>query len=162
MNHLITADHIKESTVASLSIDAHKLEVFVPLAEGKHLKPLLGLSLFSELVIAAQTPPLAGAMLELATECVNMLSWWTVVEAWPSLLVHVTNAGVVVKTGGQNGTTTADATVTAAALQAHMATAEFYTGELRAWLYEHRADYASYPQPAPARKSSMPLGGVQF
>lgn len=162
MNRLITAAHIKESTVAGLSIDAQKLEVHVPLAQGKHLRPLLGAALFDELVLAAQTAPIQEPYLALATECVNMLSWWTVVEAWPALLVHVTAAGVVVKTGGQNGTTSADAAVAAATLAAHRNTAQFYSDELRRWLIAHANDYPSYPQPAPIRSESMPLGGIQF
>jgi len=164
MDHLITAEDITERTVAQPNSDKHKLTLAIPVAEGGRLRPVLGAGLYAELILGIQIQPMAEENLAKLATCeplMNMLSNWALYEAWPTLLVHVTEAGVVVK-NGKEVSTSADAATADKTRLAIADTAEFWTGELRAWLYEHRAEYPSYVPPTCAAVSSMPLGGVQF
>jgi len=163
MKTLISFDQVVARTVLQPNVDAQKVELAIKVVQPMYLKKLLGAALYNELLLAAQAEPLEDeklAALLNSDELQNMLAQWVVVQAWPDLLVHLTNAGVVLKTG-KDTSTSADAKLVESTLAAHTRTADFYTNELRAWLYEHRADYPSY-QPAGARvpAETMPLGGL--
>lgn len=187
MTHLITPDDIVAQTVISVSTEPHKLAQAIPLAQGKHLRPLLGLPLFDELLAFAGTAPDlpatrdAAALAAYATaraawllaveldplfallaEAKPMLCAWAVVEAWPSLLGHITPAGVVIKTGKSEGTSSADVTLAALMFSGIQETAIFRSAELGRWLARNRARYAGFLPTAPAPTGRLPIGGVCF
>jgi hypothetical protein len=163
MNHLVTADDITERTVVQVSVDAHKLEVLVPQAQRRHLRPVLGDALYNELVLFIQDSPYdtTDPLAKLADEVKQMLSAWAVVEAWPTLLASITNMGVTLANQRDGGTSQADYKTTIDILASLRDTAEFETGELRRWLVEHAAEYPSFPQPAPPAPEVL-IGGIHF
>ena len=187
MKQLITPADVTARTVISLSAEPHKIHIAVPLAQGKHLRPLLGLQLFDELLDFAESLPpspvnspaglaayeLAVAewrlgvadepLLKLFDEMKEMLCAWTVIEMWPSLLGHITPAGIVLKTGKSEGTTIADEKVMNAMFAGLESTAVFHTEELNLWLAKRRPIYAQYfPLPTPAATGRLPIGGICF
>jgi len=162
--HLIEVEEIPERTAAQPNSDKHKLKLGIHLAESKHLRKLLGVALYSELMLSVQTgsgEDMALAKLASSEELKNMLCQWALVEAWPSLLVHITEAGLTVK-NGKDVSTSADANQTEAALEGHINTATFFSSELTAWMIEHKADYPSYRPPTVAAYSTMPVGGIDL
>lgn len=187
MRHLITPAMIVESTVISLNTEPGKLRKAIPLAQGKHLRPLLGFVLFAELLAFAESAPdeplsaepaalaayqLARAAWQLATvadplaqllrQAEPMLCAWSVVEAWPALLGHVTTAGVVLKTGKSEGTTSADEKTESKIFIGLQDTAIFYSEELTHWLHTKRLIYAQFLPQAPAATGRLPIGGISF
>lgn len=187
MTPLITPADIVAQTVISVNAEPHKLAQAIPLAQGKHLRPLLGLQLFDELLAFADSAPayptardpaslaaydaaraawlLAVAdepLLALLTEATPMLCAWAVVEAWPSLLGHITPAGVVIKTGKSEGTSSADVTLTTTMFTGLQGTAIFRGEELDRWLKKNRTKYAEFLPLTPAPTGRMPIGGICF
>lgn len=189
MKNLITPAMIVEATVISLSTEPGKLRKAIPLAQGKHLRPLLGWVLFDALLDFAATGPdeplgtdapaleayrqareawiLAMAatqprMLLLLKQVESMLCAWSVVEAWPALLGHVTTAGVVLKTGKSEGTTTADEKTETKIFIGLQNTAIYYTEELSRWLLANRSNYALFMPQAPQQTGRLPIGGICF
>lgn len=191
MKTLITAADITALTAANLSVEAHRLEITIPQALARHLRPLLGLNLFTALLAFAQdAPELPGPkaqatetaayaaaleawrtaeelnpMLALYDEVKPMLAQWGLVEAWPNLLVHVANAGVVLKTGNAQGTTTADAATLNQVFTAHRATAVWLSEELVSWLERNKLDYPAYVSTRPLATARQPidtLGGISL
>lgn len=162
MKHLITADDIKGLTAAQLGIDSQRLEITIPEAEQRHLRPLLGPSLFDELLLFVQvaTPSTTDPLAALANQVKPMLSQWALVEAWPNLLMHVTNSGMVLKTGTGQGTTSADAAVVSQVLTAHRATAAWRGQELVRWLESNKADYPAYQSTTPVATGRALYGGI--
>jgi hypothetical protein len=144
-------------------MDDHKLAVYVPDVEDDYLEPILGSTLFGQLLNFMQTesPDVADPLAKLANEAKKMLCRWVVVEAWPDILVHITNAGVVVKTGSKDaGTTSADIVMTDRSVAKHRDRAQKSTDKLVRWLQEHKSDYPSYAVPCSAPASGMLLGGL--
>jgi hypothetical protein len=163
MKHLVTAADITTLTVVQVSVDDHKLEVAVPLAERRHLRPVLGSALFNELMLFVQDEPYDtdDALAKLANEIKPMLSNWAVVEAWPTLVASITNMGITFSNQREGGSSQVDYKTAGEIKASIQDTAEFETGELRMWLVEHAAEYPSYPQPAPAAPAVL-IGGIQF
>jgi hypothetical protein len=180
MKNLITAADIKTHTAASLNVETHKLEVTIPEAQARHLRPLTGSRLLAQLVAfvkdAPEPPVLVGlgaqvqakaeadyttalddwrtahatdVLLALWDEVKPCLAQWALVDAWPNLLVHVENAGVTVKTGKSEGTTSADAATLNQVLNAHRDTAIWRGEELINWLEAHKSDYPTYESTRP-------------
>jgi hypothetical protein len=85
-----------------------------------------------------------------------------VVEAWPALLGHVTAAGVVLKTGKSEGTTSADERTEQKMFEGLRGTAVYYTEELDRWLMANRATYSQFLPQTPAATGRLPLGGIVF
>lgn len=162
MKHLIDADDIKNMTAAQLGIDSQRLEITIPDAEQRHLRPLLGPRLFDELLafIQTATPDTDDPLAALANEVKRMLSQWALVEAWPNLLVHVANAGVVLQTGNSQGTTSADAATLNTVLTAHRETAVWRGQELVRWLESNKTQYPAYESNTPVATGRPPLGGI--
>lgn len=187
MIHLISPADVVANTVISLGSEPHKLRIAIPLAQGKYLRPLLGLQLFDELLTFAESAPDYPAqpnattlaayntaraewletvaeepMMKLLKEATPMLCAWTVIEAWPSLLVHVEAAGVTVKTGKSEGTSSADAQLVSKAFDGLQSTAVFHSEELDTWLKKNRSTYAEFLPQTPAATGRLPIGGVCF
>ncbi len=187
MKNLISFADITAHTVISIGSEPHKLNLAVPLAQGRHLRPLLGLPLFDELLTFADSAPDAPAtrdaaalaeydtalaawrlsvgedpLLALLTEVKPMLSNWTVVEAWPSLLGHITAAGLVLKTGKSEGTTAADEKLANTMFSGVQSLAIYHGEELDTWLKKNRSTYAEFLSQTPAATGRLPIGGICF
>lgn len=195
MKTLITAADIKAHTVASLSVEAHKLAIAITDAQQRHLRPLIGAKLLTQLlalvedapdlpsgtgaaqVVAAATTKYeqdlaawrlahaADPLLALLDQLTPCLAQWALVEAWPNLLVHVENAGVLLKTGNANGTTTADVATLNQVLSAHQATAVWRGDELVNWLERNKTDYPAYQSSCPLASNREPsewFGGISI
>jgi hypothetical protein len=192
MKTLITAQDITQFTAANLNVEGHRLEITIPDAERKHLRPVIGPKLLAALlafVESAPEPPTVtglsavaeataktayaaelktwreanpGALLVLWDQIKPMLAQWALVEAWPNILVHIKNAGVVVQTGKAEGTTSADAATLAQVLTAYRDTAIFRGQELSNWLESDKANYAAYVSTRPALTGRQPLGGIHL
>lgn len=165
MKHLIDANDIKALTTIQLNTEAHRLEITIPDAEQRHLRPLLGPALFDALLLFIQpeTPDTTDELAKLASQVKPMLSQWALVEAWPNLLVHVANAGVVLKTGASGqGTTSADAATLAQVLTAHRDTAIWRGQELVRWLESNKANYPAYASTTPVATGRPPFGGINL
>lgn len=81
---LITAEDIKENAPISASIDVQLLEPFLPLAQTFHLKPVLGTTLYNELIDAVSGDTLSGANYTLLVNYIQpMLTWYAYLEALP-------------------------------------------------------------------------------
>ncbi len=192
MKTLVTALDIKERTTVSKTADDEKLNKAVPDAETRHLRPLLGLPLFTALLAfvgSAPEPPAvgslsataeaaalaayntlldawrttnAGALLRLWDAIKPCLCQWALFDAWPDILVHVENAGVTMKTGNANGTTSADADILNQARDNHRDKAVWRGSELVAWLDSNKTDYPAYASTKPAATGKQPLGGIHL
>lgn len=187
MKNLITFADIVENTVISIGSEPHKLLIAIPLAQGRRLRPVLGLQLFDELLAFADSAPnaptardaaalanyeaaltdwrastAADPMLKLLGEVKPMLSNWAVVEAWPSLLGHITAAGMVLKTGKSEGTTAADEKLVNTMFSGVQSLAIYHGEELDTWVKKNRSTYAEFLPATPAATGRMPIGGVCF
>jgi hypothetical protein len=195
MKNLINAYDVKALTTVGSNARNSKLEKAVPDATTRHLRPLLGAKLLAELTAfvvavpehpelgnlnaAAQTVALepyntaldtwraanVGALLRLWDELKPCLAQWTLVEAWPDLLVHIEDAGIVLKTGNSNGTTSADAATLNQVWDAHRERAVFRGDELVGWLECNKVDYPAYGSTTPlasAREPSDWFGGISI
>jgi hypothetical protein len=165
MKNLVDAADIKTHTTAQLGVDANRLELSVPEAQQRHLRPLLGRALFNELLAYAQlaAPDAEDKRAALLSEVKPMLCQWALIEAWPNLLLHITNAGLVLKTGNAQGTTTADAKLVAQVYTAQRETAVWRGQELSTWLESNKADYPAYEsirRPDKPATGRQPLGGL--
>lgn len=160
---LITQADIVACTTIEKNIDASKLVGFISIAQRRHIRQVLGTTLYDELldaVDASEVTPLPTALADLKARLVEPLAHWTLVEAWPTLLVHITNAGLVFKAGRDS--TSADYQAATHTLSAIRATAEFLTADLKAWLQTNAGDYPTYPaQPVTPAPAGM-LGGIFF
>ncbi|TGE08249.1 DUF6712 family protein [Hymenobacter fodinae] len=162
LKHLITSDEVTERTVVQVNAGHKKITIAIPLAEGRRLRPLLGDRLFDELLAFAQkeASDVADPLASLANEVKNMLAEWTVVQAWPSLSMHVTDAGMTVK-NGKDVSTSADYKTTQDLLAMVTGNAEYYSSEFVRWITEHKSDYPSYaPYGSVAAPSSGLIGGL--
>lgn len=192
MTTLVTAADIKDRTTVSRSADDEKLNKAVPDAETRHLRPLLGAALFGQLlafVASAPTPPAVGGLsataeaAALAPYKVLLDNWrtahpgpllrlwdavkpclcqWALYDAWPDILVHVENAGVTMKTGNANGTTSAEAGILNQARDNHRNKAVWRGSELAAWLDSNKTDYPAYEGTRPPATGRQPLGGISL
>jgi hypothetical protein len=191
MKNLITAADITALTAANLSVEAHRLEITIPQAQARHLRPLLGLQLYADLLAFTQGAPdvpgpkalaaeltayataldswrtsvAADPLLALFDQVKPMLAQWGLIEAWPNLLVHVANAGVVLQTGNQNGTTTADAATLNQVYTRQRETAVWLSEEIVQWLERNKAAYPAYVSTRPlvtARQPIDTLGGISL
>jgi hypothetical protein len=195
MTNLVTAAEIKKLTTVGENASTKKLTRAVPLAEIKHLRPLVGPRLLAELLALASTAPEApalaglsaqqeaaaletyeatlkewrganaGVLLTLWDQVKHCLAQWAVVIAWPSLLVHVDEAGVTVKTGNAQGTTSADARTLDKVWDDHRDTAIFLGDELVCWLESKKLDYAAFVSTKPLPTGRLPIddfGGISL
>ncbi len=160
---LITQADIVACTTIEKNIDAAKLVGFISIAQRRHLRQVLGTTLYDVLldaVDAADVTPLPTNLADLKARLTEPLAHWVLVEAWPTLLVNITNSGLTFRAGQDS--TTADYKAADSTLSAIRSTAEFLTADLKAWLQANAADYPSYPAtpvtPAPASL----VGGVYF
>jgi hypothetical protein len=193
MNTLVAAADVKRLTSVGATANSEKLDKAVPDATDRHLRPLVGAKLLGELLdfvvdapdyptttglpapqaaaaLAAYKTALAewrtandGPLLVLWNELKSCLAQWVLVEAWPDLLVHIDEAGVVVKTGNAQGTTTADARVLDTVLAAHCERAKFRGDELVAWLERNKTNYPAYQSTTPLASGREPadwFGGI--
>jgi len=101
----------------------------------------------------------ADPLLALWVELKPCLAQWAVVEAWPNLLGSVENAGVVLKTGNGQGTTTADAATLSKMEAAFRSTAVWRGDELVQWLESNKSDYPDYVSTRPLPTSRRPSDG---
>lgn len=161
LKHLITPEEITARTVVTLNASAKKLGVAIPLAQGKHLRPLLGAKLFDELILFVQaaTPDTEDALAELSQQVKDLLCAWTVVEAWPTLLAHVTEAGVVVK-NGKDVSTQSDYRTQQDVLAAITRTAQYYADLFVLWLEDNKSAYPAYAPFRAKTRERMPVGGL--
>jgi hypothetical protein len=195
MNNLINAYDVKALTSVGSNARNNKLEKAIPDATTRHLRPLLGAKLLAELAafvvavpehpevgnlaaaaeaaalapykteLAAWRTANAGALLDLWDELKPCLAQWALVEAWPDLLVHIEEAGIVLKTGNSNGTTSADAATLNGVWDAHRERAVFRGDELVGWLERNKANYPAYGSTTPlasAREPSDWFGGISI
>ncbi|MDO7849033.1 hypothetical protein Q5H92_21895 [Hymenobacter sp. M29] len=187
MKHLITPADITAQTVISITAEAHKLALAIPIAQGRHLRPLLGLQLFDELLSFAESAPELPAardaasmtayeaarqawrsaaatdpLLTLLDEVTPMLCAWALIEAWPSLIGHITPAGIVLKTGKSEGTTSADAGLMREMFAGLRELAVFRGEELDAWLRRNRQLYSRFLPSTPAATGAGLIGGCFF
>jgi hypothetical protein len=195
MKTLITAADIKQLTTVSENASDKKLAKAVPDAETRHLRPLLGSRLYAELLAFAQGAPEqpvlaglsqqeedkaaadykiefaawrtanAGPLLALWDQVKSCLAQWALVEAWPDLLVHIDEAGINVKTGNAQGTTTADAATLARVWDGHRDKAVWRGDELVNWVESKKNDYAAYTSIKPLPTGSQPIdyfGGISL
>jgi hypothetical protein len=160
--HLITFADVTSRTVMQLGSDAHKINVAIPEAEEEHLRPVLGDVLFSDLLnfVQTATPDDADPLAELAEQVKDMVAAWTLVEAWPSLLVHIEASGVNTKVGKSEGTTTADVALTDRTLSNLHEKALRKSRAFTRWLTKHAADYPAWQVPGGQPSTEMPLGGL--
>jgi hypothetical protein len=189
MKDLITAADIKARTVANLNVENHKLNVIIQLTQKRHLRPLLGVTLYDALVAFADTAPAipptnattlektayaealaqwraaatADPLLALLDECKEMLCAWALVEAKPGLLGHIEDAGFTTKVGsGDTGTSTADVRLTEETFAAFADTAVFHGTELAAWLCDpaRAANYPTYEPNTPDSTGEGAFAGI--
>lgn len=160
---LITQADIVTSTTIEKNISAAKLVNSISRAQRRHLRQVLGVALYDELlaaVVAAGDDPLPTPYAALKAQLIEPLAHWTLVEAWPTLLVNITDSGLTFRAGRES--TTADYQAANATLSAIRATAEFLTADLKAWLQANAADYPSYSA-SPVTEAPVSLtGGIYF
>ena len=161
---LISRDDIVAVTTIEKNVDEQRFMAFAKQAQRRHVRQVLGVALYQGLcdAVAAATEqvPLDAPWLALQAALRPALAWLTLVEAWPMLLVHVTNAGLTIKSGRDSER--ADARLMTSTLSAVRDTAEFELAELKAWLEANAADYPTYPaQPVTPAPAAL-LGGVYF
>jgi hypothetical protein len=138
-----------------------------PVAPAANAAPNLREAYASEL--ATYTAALAswrtantGALLTLWDQCKAMLCAWAIVEAWPSLLGHITEAGFVTKVGEKTqGTSTADVQLTDRTLGYLTDTASYQHEEFARWLAKNAAAYTQY-RPVSTTPTCRPtqIGGI--
>ncbi len=166
MPNLITIAEIVAACTIEKNLDDRRITSFIPIAQLQRLRPALGVTLYNALIAAVDAvtdeAPLDAPWPALIETARPMLCWWTVALAWPQLLVHLTNAGVTMRTGRESSS--ADVKAADGAQVSYTDTAELYTGELRTWLEAHRADYAAWLPTAANDIPSEPhlVGGVYF
>ena len=163
LKHLVSFSDVTARTVVELGSNAHKFAVAIPRAETRHLRPVLGDALFSDLLNFVQlaTPDTADPLAKLAEEAKDMVCDWAVVEAWPSLLGHIEAAGFTTKVGEKStGTSTADVLLTDRTLSSLRDSALWSSGELTRWLFQNAAAYPTWPKPGGAPSTEMALGGL--
>jgi hypothetical protein len=161
---LISKDEIVAVTTIEKNVDEQRFMSFAKQAQRRHIRQVLGVTLYQALcdAVAAVTEesPL-GEPWVLLKEYVNRpLGWYTLYEAWPLLLVHITNSGLSIKASRDSDP--ADARTITSTRTAVLETAEFELAELKAFLEANAADYADYlPAPQTPAPASLP-GGVYF
>lgn len=165
LNRLISFDDITARTVVELGGEAHKFDVAIPLAEGQHLRPVLGYALYGDLLnfVQQQTPDTADPLAELAERVKDMACAWAVVEAWPFLLGHIEASGYNTKVGEKTtGTSMADVQLADRTLAALRSTALFHSNELATWLAANATTYPAWEKPGGPPSTEMPLGGLDL
>ena len=165
LKRLISFADVTARTVVNVGSEAHKFDVAIPNAERRHLRPVLGSLLYSDLLNFVQqaTPDTDDPLAELAEQVKGMLAAWSVVVAWPSLLGHIEAAGFNTKVGNKaDGTSRADVELAELTIEDLRDTAAFESSELLTWLAEHAADYPSWVKPGGTTPSQMPLGGLDL
>jgi hypothetical protein len=185
MTLLVTPADIVAETVVSIGTEPHKLAKAIPLAQARHLRPLLGLALFDELLALADTAPdypgsrdaaavqeynaaraawllsiEADPLGQLLAQVKPQVCAWAVIEAWPSLLGHVTAAGIVTKVGKSEGTTSADERLAAQMFDGLRETAVFESEELARWLKKNADKFTAYCSPRPRQTGRLAIGGI--
>ncbi|MGI4834625.1 MAG: hypothetical protein ACRYFK_14310 [Janthinobacterium lividum] len=106
-----------------------------------------------------------SVLLDLWDELQPCLAQWVYVAAWPDLLVHVEAAGINIKTGNQNGTTSADAATLNQVHNAQREKAVFRSAELVRWLEADKVNYPAYGSTQPLATSAQPIdyfGGISL
>ncbi len=161
---LISKDDIVAVTTIEKNVDEQRFMAFAKQAQRRHVRQVLGVTLYQALcdAVAAATveAPLTEPWVALQAAVRPALAWFTLTEAWPMLLVHITNVGLTLRAGKDSEV--ADVRTAQATLSAVRDTAEFELAELKAWLEANAADYTAYlPTPTSPAPASL-LGGVFF
>lgn len=161
---LITKDEIVAVTTIEKNVDEQRVMAFAKQAQRRHIRQVLGVTLYAALCEAVATAtdeePLAEPFVALKAALTPALAWFALYEAFPLLLVHVTNSGLAIK--ASRDSEPADQRTITSTRTAVLETAEFELAELKAFLETNAADYADYlPTPATPAPASL-LGGVYF
>lgn len=161
MKQLITPAEVSARTVLQLNAAQKKIEVAIPLAQLRRLRPLLGDELFDELLVFVQkeASDVADPLAALQQQSLDMLAGWSIVEAWPTLIAHITEAGIVIK-NGKDVSSSADAQTVKELLDQQIGAAQLHSSELVRWIVKKRADYPSYRPFAQLAAQAMPVGGL--
>lgn len=92
---MITAEDIKDYAPISAAIDPQLLEPFLPLAQSFHLRPVLGTSLYNDIITQISGDTISEANFELLNDYIRpMLVWYAYYEALPFIWSRTNAKGI--------------------------------------------------------------------
>ena len=91
---LINADYLKKYSMFPKNYDLTDIENFIPVAEQIHILPILGISLFEELLDQVNTNTLTSENSTLLLEIYKVEGIAVLYESLPFVWAHVTQVGI--------------------------------------------------------------------
>jgi hypothetical protein len=145
-SYFITEQYLKETSIIDENVDAKYLQVSILEAQDIHIQPILGSTLYNELIsqIAANTVTALNTTL-LDTYISKALKYWTLYRIVDTLVYKFSNKTIGKK--NSENTTPVENYDVVRLKDGFKNDAEWYTQRLVAYLCENRTSYESYMTP---------------
>lgn len=158
---LISEQFLKDSTTINLNVEPTLLINGILDAQMMHIMPILGSSLYLELINQVENSTLTALNQTLLNNYIQKaVAKWALVEVLPDLLIKIMNKSVVKKNSDNSES------ITKAELdfevERAMNKAQFYTERLRKYLLQNQVNYPLYMNPGAGCDVVIPRQNTYF